>query len=85
MWQQQSHTNWLKEGDQNSRFFNCRANQRNKHNFILGFEDDNGVWTEDEGRMGELVEEYFSNLFSTSNPLGFDDIFESILPLSRKT
>ena len=44
----------------------------------MGFEDDNGVWTEDEGRMGELVEEYFSNLFSTSNPSCFDDILEGI-------
>ena len=80
MWQQRSHTDWLKGGDQISRYFHCRSNKRNKRNFILGFEDDNGVWTEDEGRMGELVEEYFSNLFSTFNPSGFDEILEGISP-----
>ena len=80
MWQQRSHTDWLKGGDQSRRYFHCRSNQRNKCNFILGFEDDNGEWTEDEGRMGELVEEYFSNIFSTSNPSCFDDILEGISP-----
>ena len=80
MWQQRSHIDWLKGGDQNSRYFHCRSNQRNKRDFILGFEDDNGEWTEDEGRMGELVEEYFSNLFSTSNPSCFNDILEGISP-----
>ncbi|XP_075665954.1 uncharacterized protein LOC142635731 [Castanea sativa] len=58
-----------------------RSNQRNKRNFILGFEDDNGVWTKDEGQIGELVEEYFSNLFSTSNSSGFDDILKGISPI----
>ena len=75
-----AHTDWLKESDQNTKYFHCRANQRNKHNYVLGFEDDNGVWVEDEGRMVGLVEEYFSNIFATSNPSSFDDILSGILP-----
>ena len=35
---------------------------------------------EEESRMGNLVEDYFSNLFSTSNSTGFDEILEGILP-----
>ena len=80
MWKQRAHTDWQKEGDQNTKYFHCRANQRNKHNYVLGFEDDNGVWVEDEGRMVGLVEEYFSNIFATSNPSSFDDILSGILP-----
>ena len=76
MWKQRSHTDWLKGGDQNSRYFHCRSNKRNKHNYFLGFEDDDGVWIEDEGWMGGLVEEYFSRLF----PHQIDDILKGISP-----
>ena len=81
MWKQRSRVNWLRERDQNTRYFHCRANQRNKHNYILGFEDDNGLWNEDESRMGGLVEDYFTNIFTSSNPFGFDDVLNGMLPI----
>ena len=80
MWKQRSRVNWLRERDQNTRYFHCRANQRNKHNYILGFEDDNGLWNEDESRMGGLVEDYFTNIFTSLNPSGFDDVLNGMLP-----
>nr|POE99838.1 hypothetical protein CFP56_61880 [Quercus suber] len=40
--------------------------------------DDNGVWVEDETDMGGVVEKYFQNIFSTSNPSGFDSILNGI-------
>ena len=79
MWKQRSRVNWLREGDRNTRYFHCKANQRNKHNYILGFEDDNGLWTEDESHMGGLVEAYFTNIFTSSNPSGFDDVLNVML------
>ena len=64
MWKQRSRVNWLREGDRNTRYFHCKANQWNKHNYILGFEDDNGLWIEYESRMGGLVKDYFTNIFT---------------------
>ena len=80
MWKQRSHLEWLKGGDQNTRYFHCKANQRNKSNYIIGLEDEVGNWSEDEVQMSSLASTYFSNLFTTSNPYGFDEILSSIPP-----
>lgn len=80
MWKQRSRVDWLREGDQNTMYFHCRANQRNKHNYILGLEDDFSNWIEDEGRMGGLVESYFTYIFTTSNRSGFDVVLNGVLP-----
>ena len=79
MWKQRARNSWLKEGDRNIAYFHCRANQRNRRNLILGLEDDNGVWVEDETKMGGVVEGYFKNIFSTSNPSEIDNILNGIL------
>ncbi|XP_075641947.1 uncharacterized protein LOC142613468 [Castanea sativa] len=43
-------------------------------------EDEIGNWTEDEVQMGRLASTYFSNLFATSNPDGFEETLSGILP-----
>ncbi|KAK9993986.1 hypothetical protein SO802_023689 [Lithocarpus litseifolius] len=80
MWKQRSRNAWLKEGDSNSRFFHCRANQRNRRNFIAGLEDSDGEWREDEGRIGSIIENYFQDIYTTSNPSGFEEILSGIHP-----
>jgi len=42
MWNQRSKSNSLKDEDQNSKYFHCRATERSKRNFIGGLEDHNG-------------------------------------------
>ena len=59
MWKQRARTTWLKEGDQNTRYFHCRASQRYKRNYITGLENEDGLWMEDEAEMGQIVEKYF--------------------------
>lgn len=78
MWKQRSRNAWLKEGDSNTRYFHCRANQRNWHNLVLGIEDEAGTWEEDEAAMSGMVERYFETMFTTSNPLGFEDIINGV-------
>ena len=69
---------WLKEGDRNTSYFHCRANQRNRRNLITGLEDDNGTWIKDETGLGKVVEGYFEQIFTSSNPSGFDHILSGI-------
>ena len=71
MWKQRSHANWLKDVDRNTRYFHYRANQRNKYNLILGLGDEFGLWVEDENQMDKMVEEYFLDIFTTTNPHRF--------------
>lgn len=52
MWKQRAHSEWLMASDSNTRYFHCRANQRNKHNYIMGFKDNLGQWVDDEGWIG---------------------------------
>ena len=80
MWKQRSHNDWLKEEHHNTRYFHCWANQWNKHNFIVGLEDELGVWTEDDDQMGRLENSYFDTMFTTSNPTGFNEILSGLIP-----
>lgn len=43
MWSQKAKMDWFQYGDQNSKYFHCRATERNKRNFISGLEDDLGL------------------------------------------
>ena len=78
MWKQRSRNAWLKEGDSNTRFFHCRATQRNRRNFIEGLEDETGLWEVDETRMGKVLEQYFNSIFTSSDPMGFEEILNGI-------
>ena len=78
VWKQRSPNAWLKEGDSNSWFFHCRANQRNHINFITGLEDNDGVWREDEGRMGGIIKNYFKEIYTASNSSGFEEILSGV-------
>ena len=80
MWKQRSRNAWLKEGDSNTCYFHCRANQRNLHNFISGLEDNAGVWVEDENRFSGIIEEYYRSIYSSLNPSDFDNILQGIHP-----
>ena len=36
------------------------------------------MWREDEGQMGSIIENYFRDIYTTSNPLGFGEILNGI-------
>ena len=45
-----------------------------------GLLDAQGVWQEDEEVMGEIVLDYYIDLFTSSNPIVFDEILEAVQP-----
>ena len=78
MWQQQSKVQWLKNGDQNTKFSHGIATQRKRKNFIKGLHDGNGVWQEDEEVFSALLNDFYTNLFTSSNPQDLDRVLDGV-------
>jgi hypothetical protein len=64
-WRKKSRATWLKEGDNNTRFFHCLANSHRRHNFISSLCIDSNATSEME-LIKESITRYFSNLLTKS-------------------
>ncbi|XP_050231894.1 uncharacterized protein LOC126680759 [Mercurialis annua] len=67
-WRQRSRVSWLAHGDKNTKFFHRKASARLKRNAIEGLFNKDGVWKDDEKGMEAVIQDYFSELFKSSNP-----------------
>lgn len=66
-WKQRAKLFWLKEDDENTRFFHASASARKKVNHITHLVNDSGVRVEDNEGMGNVISEYFQNIFTRAN------------------
>lgn len=66
-WRQRSKQLWLREGDQNSKFFHASAKSRRKVNQIEVLKDKNGNSVSWDSGLQETMVEYFTELFKASN------------------
>ena len=67
LWQQRVKTAWLKDGDQNSKFFHSRASHCFRRNEILKLQRDDGSWCEGEHQIAPLFVNYFTSLFQSDD------------------
>lgn len=86
MWNQQAKTQWLAEGDRNTRFFHSKASARAKINEICSLRDDFGNWVSDSEELGQIVKDYFGSIFKSTNPAveDIEDVIETIEIESRQ-
>ena len=64
-WRQKSRMLWIKEGDNNTKFFHKMANSRRRFNHLSFLEVD-GVIYEEESEMATLVVNFYKNLYEES-------------------
>ena len=81
MWNQRAKVDWLSDGDKNTKYFHCRSTERNKRNYISSLENEFGIWVEEESQIGGMLVQYFSKLFTSSNPTHLDPMLEGVLPV----
>lgn len=67
-WGQRSRLKWLKWGDRNSKKFHATTLQRRGRNKLLKIKSEAGVWAEGTYHILQAVEEYYSDLFTTTGP-----------------
>ena len=62
-WKQRAKVKWLKNGDQNTKFYHACANQRRSSNRILRIADEVGLVWESQDDIQTAFMKYFSGLF----------------------
>lgn len=65
-WRQRSKQFWPKSGDKNTRYFHATATTRKKSNQMLKLQNSEGLWQEWGNGLEELITNYYSELFTTS-------------------
>jgi hypothetical protein len=92
-WFQRSRAQWLHDGDRNTRYYQVKAANRKRKNRIYMLRGTDGDWIEDEGKLKELVNNFFKELFTeetnvksyTSSDYKFVPLHEDIVQdLSRQ-
>lgn len=77
-WSQKSRIMWLKEGDNNTKYFHAYVAQRRKSNSIERLLNENGAVCESEEDLEEEIQHYYNNLFTSSSPHGWQEMLQGM-------
>ena len=75
---QRSRSIWLPAGDENTKYFNHRASERRRKNYVPGFLDDQGRWCNAEANVARVAENCYKNLFTSTTPTNLNVVLDSI-------
>ncbi|KAK6138877.1 hypothetical protein DH2020_027378 [Rehmannia glutinosa] len=67
-WKQRAKQHWYREGDRNTNFFHNFASQRREINHIAQLKDSTGMPQSEDATIEKIIGDYFTDIFSSSNP-----------------
>lgn len=76
MWLQRSRISWLKEGDQNTKFFHQKAQWRARKNKIRGLRNDEGECCSDQNKIANMAREFFEALYTKDDNVNPNEIVQ---------
>ncbi|CAA7023577.1 unnamed protein product [Microthlaspi erraticum] len=79
-WRQKSREKWLREGDRNTKFFQASVKSTRAKNSLQFLLDEHEREQFSNRDKSEVAVRYFSDLFKTSSPTSFTEIFSDFLP-----
>ena len=78
MWRQRSGVNWLKERDLKHKFFLWEDIYEEEEEQNFHIKKQKGEWIHDREGIERMANNYFTELFSTSNPSGINEALEAM-------
>ena len=78
MWKQRSRVLWLKEGDQNTKFFHNRASHRYKRNRIEELQNEARVVCTNEEEISNILIDYYQQLFIMASPTHVEEVLRVV-------
>lgn len=75
-WRQRAKEDWLRFGDQNSRYFHACASQKKKSSMLMYITDTQGRKWETQTSIGDAFVRYFQELFTARGPRNLEPILE---------
>ncbi|GLU24163.1 hypothetical protein SLE2022_401190 [Rubroshorea leprosula] len=78
LWFMKSRTDWIADGDRNTRFFHVTSLKHRSRNRIFGLFNSQGNWISDGSGLASIAIDFFSELFNTSHTYSFSDSYESL-------
>lgn len=79
-WSQKCSDHWFLEGDRNTKYFHASVKANRGKKRLEKLKDENGIFQRYEGSKGEVAVKYFQDLFTSSSPSNFSDLFQGFTP-----
>ena len=79
-WKQKSKDRWAVKGDLNTKYYHESVKSTRAKNRIIKLMDENGQEQFSEAAKAEVANDYFKNLFRSSNETDFSELFDGFSP-----